>query len=194
MMADARRTRPAVFLDRDGTLNREVNYLHRIEDFAWLPGVPEAVRRLNEAGLLVVVVTNQAGVAHGYYDEAAVRRLHAFMQGELQQVGARVDAFYYCPYHPEGTVPRYRRRSRFRKPAVGMFEQAIRELEVDPARSFAIGDKDTDLEPGRRLGMTTLLVETGYGAEEKKTADADYVVPDLLSAAHQILRLLPSRD
>ncbi len=182
--------RRAVFLDRDGTLNEEVHYLHRVEDFAWVPGAPEAVRRLNEAELLAVVVTNQAGVARGFYTEDDVRRLHAFMQASLQeQAGARIDAFYFSPFHPEGTVAKYRRASADRKPGAGMFERAIRAWQIDPARSFAVGDRNADLEPGRRLGMTTLLVETGYGAAEKKSTRADFVVPDLTAAVARILQL-----
>lgn len=189
-MTDFHHTRPAVFLDRDGTLNEEVNYLYREEDFAWIPGAPEAVRRLNVAGLLVVVVTNQAGVARGYYSEEDVRRLHTFMQASLhEQAGAHIDAFYYSPYHPEGTVELYRQASDCRKPGAGLFEQAITAWGIDPAQSFSVGDKNTDLAPGRRLGMTTLLVETGYGHTEKANTQADYVVKDLLAAVTRILAL-----
>ncbi|HMB93040.1 MAG TPA: HAD family hydrolase [Rhodothermales bacterium] len=184
----------AVFLDRDGTLNVEVQYLHRVDDFVWIEGAQEAIRQLNEAGLLVIVVTNQAGVARGYYDEAAVHRLHVFMQETLQQAGAHIDAFYHAPYHPEGSIPRYRKVSPLRKPGTGMFEQAISEWGIAPARSFVVGDKESDLEPGRRLGMATLLVETGYGAEEKATAQPDYVVPDVTAAVEQILHLQPRRS
>jgi D-glycero-D-manno-heptose 1,7-bisphosphate phosphatase len=183
--------RPAVFLDRDGTLNVEVNYLHREEDFVWIPGAPEAVRRLNAAGLLVFVVTNQAGVAHGYYDEGAVERLHRFMQASLAASGARVDAFYYSPYHPQGRGDAvYRRDSPCRKPATGMFEEALQAWPVDPARSFVVGDRNTDIEAGRTLGLTTLLVETGYGAAEKATTQADYIEADLPAAVERILGLM----
>lgn len=188
-MASTPASRRAVFLDRDGTLNREVNYLFRPDQFVWIPGAPEAVQRLNEAGLLVVVVTNQSGVARGYFAEEDVRRLHAWMQVALQQAGAYIDAFYYSPYHPEGTVAAYRRHSPDRKPGSGMFERALQEWAIDPARSFVVGDRNTDLEPGRRLGMTTLLVETGYGTHEKADTPADYVVPDVGAAVAHILRL-----
>lgn len=189
-MARPRGQHRAVFLDRDGTLNREIKYLYRPEDFAWVPGAPEAVRSLNEAGLLTIVVTNQAGVARGYFTEDDVHRLHAFMQEVLQkETGGHFDAFYYCPYHVEGVVEAYRRHSPDRKPGAGMFERALGEWSIDPARSFVVGDRNTDLEPGRRLGMTTLLVETGYGLQEKETTQADYVEKDIGAAVARILDL-----
>lgn len=182
------RPKGAVFLDRDGTLNEEVGYLHRIEDFCWIPGAREAVRRINRSGLLAIVVTNQAGIAHGYFDEDSVLRLHAHMQAELQEKDAHLDALYYCPFHSEAARSRYRRHSAYRKPGAGMFEQALREWSVDPVLSFVIGDRNTDLEPGRRLGMTTVLVTTGYGEHEKLTTLADYVVTDIGEAVNAILR------
>lgn len=181
--------RAAVFLDRDGTLNVEKHYLHRVEDFAWIPGAPEAVARLNRAGLEVVVVTNQAAVAHGYCEEEDVMRLHRHMQESLAEHGARIDAFYYCPFHPEGRVARYRGATDRRKPGTGMFEEAIRERGIDPTRSFMVGDRNSDVAPGRALGMTTFLVETGYGSVEKEGTAADHVVADLPAAADRILRL-----
>ena len=162
--------RPAVILDRDGTLNEEVGYLHRPEDLVWTPGAVEAVRRLNDAGRLVVVVTNQAGVARGYYAEADVDALHAHMSADLAARGAHIDAFYYSPYHPEGTVAQYRRQSACRKPGAELYERAVREWTIDAAASAVVGDKATDLVPGRALGMRTVLVETGYGARARPTA------------------------
>ncbi len=186
--------RPAVFLDRDGTLNVETHYLHRVEDFAWIPGAPEAVARLNRAGLDVVVVTNQSAVAHGYCEEADVVRLHRHMQESLAEHGGRIDAFYYCPFHPEGRVARYRASTDRRKPGAGMFREAIRERGIDPTRSFMVGDRNSDIEPARSLGMTTFLVETGYGSAEKERTAADRVVADLSAAAACILRLCAESD
>jgi D-glycero-D-manno-heptose 1,7-bisphosphate phosphatase len=180
--------RPAVFLDRDGTLNVEVNYLHRVEDFAWIPGAVEAVGRLNRAGLPVVVITNQAAVAHGYCDEADVLRIHRHMAGELRAAGAWIDAFYYCTSHPRARVEALRRDDPRRKPGTGMFEEALRDWNADPAGSWMVGDRGTDLEPAARLGMRTILVETGYGAAEKAHVRADHVAPDLPAAVDLILR------
>lgn len=185
--------RRAVFLDRDGTLNQEVQYLHRVEEFSWIPGAPAAISRLNQAGFLALVVTNQAGVARGYYSEEDVQRLHAHMQAELNETGARIDRFYYCPYHPKGISSAYRRHSLDRKPGGGMFMRAIQEWGIAPALSYVVGDRNTDLDPGRRLGMTTLLVETGYGEVERATPRADHVVQDVTRAVDLILRQRSSR-
>lgn len=179
--------RPAVLLDRDGTLNEEVGYLHRAEDLVWTPGAQDAVRRLNEAGRLVVVVTNQAGVARGYYAEADVDALHAHMNAQLAAAGAHVDAFYYSPYHPEAAVERYRRASACRKPGRELYDRAVAEWGIDAAASAVVGDKASDLIPGRALGMQTILVETGYGARETDRGAADRVVPTLADAVEALL-------
>lgn len=161
VLADWRR-RPAAFLDRDGVINVDIGYLHRPEDCRWIEGAVEAIRRLNDLGYLVVVVTNQAGVARGYYGEADVQRLHDWMNRQFRAAGAHVDAFYYCPCHPEGTVPAYSRKSDRRKPAPGMILEAIRDWRIDTAASFLIGDKDSDLEAARRAGIPGYLF-TGEG-------------------------------
>ncbi len=138
--------RPAAFLDRDGVLIVDHGYAHRPDQLAWIDDAPAAVRMLNEAGYYVFVITNQSGVARGYYDEAAVNRFHAYMQDRLRAHGAHVDAFYYCPHHPEGTVAAYAISCRCRKPGIGMLEQAEKEWPIDRRRSFLIGDKDSDLQ------------------------------------------------
>jgi D-glycero-D-manno-heptose 1,7-bisphosphate phosphatase len=137
--------RPAAFLDRDGVLNVDHGYTHRPDQLEWIPGAPEAVRMLNEAGYYVIVITNQSGVARGYYKEAAVHQFHGHMQDALRTQGAHIDAFYYCPHHPEGTVKELAVRCRCRKPSPGMLEQAAREWPIDLDRSFLIGDKDDDM-------------------------------------------------
>ena len=142
--------RPAAFLDRDGVLNVDHGYAHRPDQLEWIAGAPEAVRLLNEAGYTVIVITNQSGVARGYYDEAAVRQFHAHMQDALRAQGAHIDAFYYCPHHPQGIVKQFAVQCRCRKPKPGMLEQAAREWPIDLGRSFLIGDKDDDMAPPRR--------------------------------------------
>jgi len=137
--------RPAAFLDRDGVLNVDHGFIHKPEQLEWIEGAPEAVRLLNDAGYYVIVVTNQSGIARGYFDEAAVRSLHAVMQERLAQDGAHIDAFYFCPHHPEGTVKALAVRCPCRKPKPGMLEQAARDWPIDKSASFLIGDRDDDM-------------------------------------------------
>lgn len=179
--------RPAVFLDRDGTLNVDAGYVHRAEDFVWIDGALDAVVRLSRAGFVVVVVTNQAGVARGYYSETDVQRLHDAMTAEVDAAGGRIDAVYYAPTHPAGAVARYAMEHDDRKPGTGLFTRAIRDLGLDPARSVMVGDKASDLIPARALGIATVLVLTGYGEAEQGTAPADHVAADLAAAADWVL-------
>ena len=137
--------RPAAFLDRDGVLNVDHGYVHKPDQIEWIAGAPEAVRMLNKAGYIVIVITNQSGVARGYYDEPAIHKFHNHMQDVLRAQGAHIDAFYYCPHHPEGTVKKLAIRCHCRKPQPGMLEQAAREWPIDLGRSFLIGDKDDDM-------------------------------------------------
>lgn len=157
--------RPTIFLDRDGTLNEEVHYLHRPEDLRLLPTAANAVRLWNQAGFRVAVITNQAGVARGYYREEEVKRLHELMNQMLAEENAHIDQFYYCPHHPEHGIGKYKVKCHCRKPDTGMFEQAQRDGGVDKEHSYMIGDKWIDIEAGFRFGVNTALVGTGYGLE-----------------------------
>ena len=141
--------KPAAFLDRDGVLNVDIGWLHKPQDCVWMDGAKEAVRLLNAANYFVFVVTNQAGVARGLYDEAKVLEFHDWMSGELAAIGAHVDAYYYCPHHPDGIVAPYRQVCGCRKPAPGMIERAIAEWPVDVRQSFLVGDRPSDLEAAR---------------------------------------------
>jgi len=140
---DARR--PAAFLDRDGVLNVDRGYTHRPDQLKWIDGAPETVRLLNEAGYYVLVVTNQSGIARGFYTEETVNAFHAHMQKELASHGAHVDAFYFCPHHPDGVIKSLAIHCGCRKPATGMLEQASREWPIDRGASFLVGDKDEDM-------------------------------------------------
>ena len=183
-----------IFLDRDGTLNVEVNYLHRKEDLVLLPGVPEALKAFKDQGYKLVVITNQAGVARGYYTEEDVKELHRYMNELLAGQGAGIDASYYCPPHPEHGIGKYKIPCHCRKPETGMFEMAEQDFEVDKASSWMIGDKLIDIEAGRNYGVRTVLVGTGYGAgvhdEQKKKGDFPYdlYADDLLEAYDEINR------
>lgn len=182
--------RPAVFIDRDGTINVEKEYLHQPEDFEFIPGVPEALRLLATAGYLIVVVTNQSGVARGFYSEEDVRRLHDHMDALLEREGAMVNAYYYCPHHPDSGFDKYRRDCDCRKPHPGMLLQAAEELKIDLAASWMIGDKRADVEAGKAAGCRSVLVLTGYGLAERRTVSPDVPVFDtLLATAREIVRL-----
>lgn len=145
--------RPAAFLDRDGVINHDDNYVHRPEQIRWIDGAREAIRWLNDAGYYVFAVTNQAGVARGYYGEDDVKSLHGWMQDELQAAGAHIDCFEYCPDHPEGVVERYRRVSEMRKPGPGMILKLQKEWNVEMDGSFMIGDRDIDMQAAAAAGI-----------------------------------------
>jgi D-glycero-D-manno-heptose 1,7-bisphosphate phosphatase len=153
--------RPAAFLDRDGVLNEDTGYVHRIDQVRWVEGAREAVRWLNDQGYFVFVVTNQAGVAHGFYGEEHVNELHTWMNAELAKAGAHIDCVEYCPYHPEATVERYRQVSDLRKPAPGMLKKLLTEWPVDTSRSFLVGDRTTDLEAAAAAGIRGHLYQGG---------------------------------
>ena len=176
--------RPAVFLDRDGTILVEKNYLADPDEVELIPGAAEAMRRLQDAGYALVVVTNQSGIARGLYGEPEYRRVDERMRELLQRHGVLVDASYHCPHHPEHTG-----ECDCRKPAPGLFLRAIDELSLDPARAWLIGDRLRDVEAARGLGARPLLVETGYGADEAAAARATgvAVAPDLAGAADAVL-------
>lgn len=178
--------RRAVFLDRDGTINVEKEYLHRIADFEFVPGAADAVRLLNEAGFFVVVVTNQSGVARGYYSEEDVENLHRHIASELKKSAARVDAWLYCPHHPDGRGS-YSLPCICRKPLPGMLQEAARRYDIDLNTSIMIGDKSADISAGQAAGCRTILVRTGYGADEEHlVSDATRVFDDLLAAAKSL--------
>jgi D-glycero-D-manno-heptose 1,7-bisphosphate phosphatase len=154
--------RPALFLDRDGVINHDINYLHKVEDFRWIDGSIETIRRANDRGMAVIVVTNQAGVARGYYAETDVVELHRFIQSELKAQGAFVDAFYYCPYHGEGTVEKYRVADHpDRKPNPGMILRAANEHKLDLSRSVLIGDQPGDMAAADAAGIKGHLFPGG---------------------------------
>ncbi len=185
-------SRPAVFLDRDGTLNREVDYLRDPDQLELLRGVPAALGQLAEQGYALIVVTNQSGIARGYFSEADLARIHARLRDLLVEHGVRLDHVAYCPHHPTVGLPGYLRACECRKPAPGMLLDSARRLGLDLARSWMIGDSARDLEAGEAAGTRSVLVRTGKGRaelESMKTAGRgpEHVADDLAGAAALIL-------
>jgi len=172
-MTDPHPGRPPIFLDRDGTLIVEVDYLSDLGAMRLIPGMAEAVRAANDAGHAVVVVTNQSGVARGIIDEAFARESGEHLRGLLAGAGARLDGYYYCPYHPEGKPP-YNRDHPDRKPGAGMLSRAARDLALTLNGAYMVGDKRADLDTGADLGVIPLLVRTGYGQETAKHLPPDF--------------------
>ena len=187
--------RPAVFLDRDGTLVAECGYLQRLDALTVFPFTADALRLLKRAGFAVVVVTNQAAVARGLVDETFVETVHRELSARLARGGADVDRYYYCPHVADAPVERYRQSCRCRKPGPGMIEQACREMDLDPARSVMVGDRWIDIACGRAAGTRALLVRTGHGVHEAARAPeglaADAILDNVMEAVGWILRSSP---
>lgn len=152
----------AVFLDRDGTINKEVNNLRDIKDLRLLPGAADAIREIRRLGYLTIVVTNQPVIAKGWIDHDYLNDIHDELLKRLSRKGAGIDAIYYCPHHPDANLKKYRKRCKCRKPNSGMLENAMEDFNVDPKRSFMIGDSMRDVQAGHKAGVRTILLGTGY--------------------------------
>lgn len=183
----------AVFLDRDGTVNREVGFLDRMDRLELLPGTGQALRALQSAGFRLVVVTNQSGIARGYYSERRLKRIHGRLRKLLRSYRVRLDAVLYCPWYPgPARLRRYRRESPLRKPAPGMLLQAALRLQLDLRHSWMVGDRISDIAAGAAAGCRTVLVRSGYGMtalqqQAEWPVTPDYIVDDLAAAAELIL-------
>lgn len=181
----------AVFLDRDGTINEEVNYLGDPAQLKLTPGAAKAIHLLNSHNIPVIVVTNQAGIARGYFNEAQMHLVHQALDLMLAPVNAKIDAYYFCPHHPTAGIGKYKTNCACRKPEPGMLHQAAQDLHLDLSKSYLVGDKLTDIQAGNHAGCQTVLVKTGYGTEESKIKqdeiEIDRISPDLLDAIDWIL-------
>ena len=187
-------SRPAVFIDRDGTISEEVGYVNHPSRYRVFPYAAEAVRLLNDAGWLAVLVTNQAGVARGYFAEDLISEVHAALARELERGGARLDAVYYCPHHPAVGEPPYRLDCDCRKPRPGLVRRAAEELNIDLTRSWMVGDRYGDVELARNACLRSAFVLSGYGRgeweyqRERWPHQPDLVAEDLLEAVREILK------
>jgi D-glycero-D-manno-heptose 1,7-bisphosphate phosphatase len=183
---------PAVFLDRDGTMVHDVGYLSHMRDLEWYPWTIDAVRLLNRAGFLVFVTTNQGGIALGFFPERFVGEVHEEMAGRIARAGGRVDAWFYCPHHPQAVVEALRVDCDCRKPEPGMIRRAQQQFEIDLDRSFVVGDKLADVGLARRVGARGVLVRTGYGESivaqhDGHVPEADHIASNLMDATSWIL-------
>jgi len=191
--------RPAVFLDRDGTINEQMGYINHLSRFHLLPGVAEAIRRLNERGIPVLVVTNQSGLARGYFPRTLLAKVHERLAEDLAAEGARVDGIYVCPHHPEAKREEYRVVCDCRKPKTGLFETAAAEHDIDLSSSFVVGDRWSDLKAAVACGATSVLVLTGYGRGDleylgpTQKLQPGHVAEDLCEAVDWIIGQLEQR-
>ncbi|PYQ11380.1 MAG: HAD family hydrolase [Acidobacteria bacterium] len=180
----------AVFLDRDGTIIREVNHLRDRRQLRLLPRAADGIRAFNRLGYRVIVITNQPVVARGWVSEVQLQSIHRTLLERLARRGARLDAIYYCPHHPDANLARYRVRCRCRKPGTALIRRAMRRFGIRSERSFMVGDGTRDMLAGRRAGLTTVLVGTGYaGRDGSYEVRSDYGVRDLREAARLVRRL-----
>lgn len=170
----------AVFLDRDGTIARDVHYCRRPEDFKLFKDVPLSIKMLNENGYKTVVITNQSGIARGYFSEDTLARIHQKMKDELAAAGANIDAIYYCPHHPD-------ERCNCRKPGTALFRQAAKDMDIDLVSSFMIGDTEKDIHAGKKAGCKTILVTTGPKTENEAIDKSDFSASSFQDAIRWIL-------
>ncbi len=167
--------KPAVFLDRDGVLTREKSYITNIADLEIFPYAKQCIHDIKQKGYWTIVITNQSAVARGMLSEKMLCRMNDYLQ---QETG--VDAIYYCPHHPDAAVNAYRKQCDCRKPGMGMFQQAMKEFLIDKEGSYMIGDRAADILAGKNMGLTTILLESGYGTKRLEfDVKPDYVLEDL---------------
>jgi len=183
----------AVFLDRDGTVNVEVGYLSDLAQLRLISGAGAAIKRLNDKGLKVVLVTNQSGVARGYFSESFVQQTHVLLKQMLLKEGARIDGIYFCPHHPKAGNSLYTTACDCRKPGTGMIDRAARDLNIDVKRSFVVGDKWSDVELGQRAGARSILVNSGFAPDDagnvrpRDLNEPDFIAHTITEAVEWIL-------
>lgn len=191
--------RIAAFLDRDGTVNEEVEFLRKPEQLRLIEGAGSALRALNEHGIFTCIISNQSGVARGFLTEGDLIPIHAKLEKELGRAHAKVDRIYYCPHHPTEGKPPYNIICECRKPATGMLVRGAQELRIDLDQSFVVGDRIVDVQAGKAVGATTILVLTGYGTTSvdecrRENVQPDLVVPSIVDAVEFILQKANSEN
>src|SRR4030043_116157 len=185
--------RPAVFIDRDGTINEQMGYINHLSRFHLIPGVADAIRLLNKNGFLAIIITNQSGVARGYFTMELLYEVHSLMIETLRRDGANIDAVFFCPHYPGGKVPEYSHECDCRKPRTGLIDQARDAFNIDMSRSYLVGDHTTDLELAHHCNLEGIMVRTGYGMGEisyilqQISIKPCYIAEDLLDAVKWII-------
>ncbi|MEK7181170.1 MAG: HAD-IIIA family hydrolase [Patescibacteria group bacterium] len=174
----------AVFLDRDGTINKEVDILRDLKQLKILPRAAEAIKKINQLGYLAIIITNQPVIARGWLTEKEVDHIHAVLINRLAKKGAKIDAVYYCPHHPNANLKKYRVKCRCRKPDIGMIRKAVKDFKINIKNSFLIGDTlKWDIKAGQKAGLKTILVKTSYaGKDNYYDIKPDFVVKNLFEA------------
>jgi len=177
--------KPAIFLDRDGVINQDLGYVYQTKDLHFCDKAPEALARLSRSGYLLIVISNQSGVARGLYKKSDVDSFHKFMQQQLKVlVGVTIDGFYYCPFHPDGKISKYAKASSLRKPGIGMIELACKDFSIDLSKSFLVGDKSSDVACAKNAGISSIQVLASAYA---KAPNANHYCHDLYEASQIIL-------
>lgn len=175
--------KPAVFLDRDGVLTKEKSYICTVKDMEIFSYAGECIQQIKNKGYYAIIVTNQSGIARGLFTEDDIQKMHLYLK---QETG--VDAVYYCPHHPEGKIQKYRKICQCRKPETGMIEQACRDYSIDMDKSFMVGDRAGDIIAGQRMGLKTILLESGYGSKRLEAdVKPDYFLKDLRMVADMLI-------
>ncbi len=174
----------AIFIDRDGVINQELSYVHKIQDFLIIPGVFDGLKILQDLGYLLVIITNQAGIAHGLYNQDDLNYLHDYMLSLFTENDINISSVYYCPHHPNGKALNFRKSCDCRKPSPGMILRACKDFRINLSSSYLIGDKISDIIAGQRAGITnTILVESGHAITDSDKLQASYVTSNLFNAA-----------
>ncbi|WP_047382998.1 D-glycero-beta-D-manno-heptose 1,7-bisphosphate 7-phosphatase [Cetobacterium sp. ZWU0022] len=180
--------RKVIFLDRDGTINIEKSYLHKWEDFEFEINVIEGLKALKSLGYEFIVVTNQSGIARGYYTEEDLKTLNSEMVKKLNEYDIDILECYYCPHHPEKGLEEYKKSCDCRKPNPGMLLEGIKKYNIDVKNSFMIGDKKSDLEAGKNAGLKSILILTGYGKKVEKEVESEYLIAQDLLDVYKLIK------